>query len=88
MALSAVASVVLAVVARGGQRMPVVSPIERSASIPFSFPRFPIRKDFKRQGWISPEIGGFVMPNCYSNGVAPGFTREATLTGFEPVLPP
>ena len=39
----------------------VVPPIERSTSIPFSSLGFPIRKDFKRQGWISPEISGLVM---------------------------
>ena len=60
-ALPAVATVVLAVVARSGQHRLVVSPIERSASIPLSFPRFPIRKDFKQQGCISLEIGSVVM---------------------------
>jgi hypothetical protein len=55
---------VLAAVARGGQRRPVVSPTERSTSIPFSFPRFPIKKLQKRQAWISPEIGGLVLTSC------------------------
>jgi hypothetical protein len=62
MAFPAVATVVLAVVARAGERSPVVSPTEPSTWI---FPSSPMvclsRKDFKQQGRISPEISGLVM---------------------------
>jgi hypothetical protein len=34
------------------------------------------------------DSGGFFMQKCYAFGLSRGHTREATLTGFEPVLPP
>lgn len=43
---------------------------------------------FFKSVWTSVDTGGDVMLACYANGVFPSHTREATLTGFEPVLPP
>jgi hypothetical protein len=32
-----------------------------------------IRKDFKQQGWISPEIGGLVLTSCSDSASCNGF---------------
>ena len=60
-AFPVVATGALALAARAGKRRLVVFLMGRSASIPSSSPRFPIRKAFQQQGWISQEIGGLVM---------------------------
>jgi hypothetical protein len=61
MSLPVAGAVALAIAARSARRSSLNLPTERTTSIPFSFPRFPIRKDFKQQGRISPEIGGLVL---------------------------
>jgi hypothetical protein len=45
-------------------------------------------RTFFKPVWTSVDTGGDVMLACFANGVFPSHTKEATLTGFEPVLPP
>ena len=53
-----------------------------------------LRKVFQqRKNFVAPKLravyGGFVIQNCYAICTALRLIRgEATLTGFEPVLPP